>query len=393
MLLFLLFTTVFSTVFANWVQLNENSGPVYNTEENALLSGRRNAATWSIGSDVYILGGKADDSRTNDFWKYEIKAKRWFWQPNPPTELIIRSGSSQWSLDGLLWLYGGRNDSSTQHALDDLWSYNPATREWKQYFTNINPGPRYGCSFWKDESNNYMYLFGGKSNSVDILDDIWRFDFKSSSWSSVPPPENMGSFDDSVTTSIDNNVYFFGKKFFRLNTKTMTLTDLECESICPDKRDDSVMWSGGDNIYLFGGRINNKIYGDFWVYHTQENHWQELTGTNPFPRWGSNFAQTRSGNLYMLGGQEQDSSLLSNDFWSYTWDDVETNTTVSPTLNNNYTAILNIIYGISITILVLSLFSCTLLTASFYIYKNRQREVIKIGEDRAPNEIALNVTL
>ena len=108
MLLFLLFTTVFSTVIANWVQLNENSGPVYNTEENSLLSGRRNAATWSIGSDVYILGGKADVGRTNDFWKYEIKTKRWFWQPNPPTELNIRSGSSQWSLDGLLWLYGVR---------------------------------------------------------------------------------------------------------------------------------------------------------------------------------------------------------------------------------------------------------------------------------------------
>ena len=387
MLLLLLLAT---NTLANWVQLNQNSPPIYNTETNAILSGRRNAATWSINQDIYILAGKADESRTNDFWKYETTSQRWFWQPNPPIK--IRSGSSQWSLDGLLWLYGGRNDTNTQHALDDLWSYDPATRDWQQHFTNVNPGPRYGCSFWKDESNNYLYLFGGKSNSVNILDDMWRYNVKTSSWSAVSPPENMGFFDDTVTTTIGNNVFFFGKRFFRLNMKSMTLTDLECESSCPEKRDDAVIWSVGDKIYLFSGRINNKIYGDFWVYHTNDNHWQQLEVSAPSARWGSNFAETRDGELYMLGGQEQDSSLLSNDFWLYTWKSETVSATSAPILNTDNST-LTAVYGISIAVLVLTLFSSILLAASFYVYKNRQREVVKIGEDRPSNEIDLKVTL
>ena len=174
--------------------------------------------------------------------------------------------------------------------------------------------------------------------------------------------------------------------------KENVIHNLECESSCPEKRDDAVIWSVDDKIYLFSGRINNKIYGDFWVYHTNDNHWQQLDETSPSARWGSSFVETRDGELYMLGGQEQDSSLLSNDFWVYTQKS-ETVTTTPTSILNTDNSTLTAVYGICIAILVLTLFSSVLLAASFYVYKNRQKEVIKIGEDRPSNEIDLKVTL
>ena len=362
----------------NWNRIHGGGGAVYNTEPNALLSGRRNAAIWVRENDVYVLGGRADKERVNDFWKYEIKTNRWFWQPDVPSSLFVRSGSSSWILNGLLWLYGGRNDSKTSYSLDDLWSHNPATREWKRYTVTGNPGPRFGSSFWTDEENNYLYLFGGK-NDTTILGDLWRFDVSTLTWENVNA-KGLSPRDDAVGLRIGEEVYLFGEKeFTSLNLATMSATNIVSKGDEPKKRSDSVMWSNEDTIYLFGGRKDSKTFGDFWSYDTSSNQWTKRNDSIvPEARWGSAFATNRFSEVLLFGGQKQDSSTLSNDLWIFKYSDSGNGGSSSGSGN---TVVVNSDYGIDIAIVVLCVLNFLLLTAflAFLIIRRRTSET-KPGE-------------
>ena len=70
---------------SEWIQIGDIDTP-------NILSGRRNMATWCYQDDMYVFGGKSDDSRVNDLWKWESKYNRWIWQPD--TSVSSRSGSS-----------------------------------------------------------------------------------------------------------------------------------------------------------------------------------------------------------------------------------------------------------------------------------------------------------
>ena len=362
-----------SSCLGNWNRIHGGGGAVYNTKPNALLSGRRNAAMWVKENDIYVLGGRSDTQRVNDFWKYEIKANRWFWQPDVPSSLFVRSGSSQWIINGLFWLYGGRNDSKTSYSLDDMWSHNPSTREWKRYTMTSNPGARFGSSFWTDEENNSLYLFGGK-NDTTVLGDVWRFNVVSSSWELVST-KGLSPRDDAISVRIGDEVYLFGDNAFTsLNLKTMTATNVASKGDEPKKRADSVMWTNGDVLYLLGGRSDSKTFGDFWSYDTTSNQWFKRNDTIiSEARWGSAFASNRLCEVVLFGGQKQDSSSLSNDLWIFRY--VENGNGGSSSDSGN-TVVGNSDYGIDIAIVVLCVLNFLLLSAflAFLIIRRRTAE-------------------
>lgn len=374
-------------VSARWEVFHSGGSPVYNTDLNAIPSGRRNSAFWNYNNNLYIFGGKDKNSRTNDLWKYELNTRRWFWQPN--TVLESRSGSSQWSSGGLLWMYGGRNDTKTFHGLNDFWSYNPETREWKEYNFSPNPGPRYGSYFWQDDENNYLYLFGGKSDSNTILDDIWRFDTKAENWESVTfSGKELPSRDDGVAVQINEYVYFFeGKEFLRLDMKAQTVESISSEGQYPEMREDFIMWSNEDKIHLFGGRVNSKFYGDFWTFDLEENSWTLNSEITPSARWGSGFG-IYEGDLYMFGGQPKDTTSLSNELWIFT--NKNTEVTQIQTSNNP-----SDIYSIVVTNLAFTSFLViSLCVGLIFLYFKKHKSENNIKVEHVPkNDFGLSVNL
>ena len=382
MLLLLLFATLTATVYADWKLINPAGGPIYNTENNALLSGRRNPSSWLHKNNLYVFGGRGEDERLNDLWKYETSLKRWFWQPETP--LQGRSGSSQWSSNGIFWLYGGRNDSKNNHGLEDFWSYNPDTREWKEHTISPNPGIRYGSYFWQDDSNNFLYLFGGKSDTNTILEDAWRFNTKDETWESVElSGEEFSLKDDGVAVKISDYVYFFeGKEFLRLDLSSLTVKTVSSSGDYPEKREDFVMWPHGNKIHLFGGRVNSQFYNDFWTFDTDEEVWfknSENSGNLPEARWGSAF-WANDGDLFMFGGKTEDSSSPTNDLWLYS---VKNSTDVTDNTNDVHVERYNdSVYPIAITNLAFTTFLVftVLIGFIFFILKKRPNEVLKKEE-------------
>ena len=365
----LLLVVLISLCFGGWNRLHAGGGSVYNTEPNALLSGRRNAAMWVKENDVYVLAGRSDTQRVNDFWKYEIKTNRWLWQPDVPSTLSVRSGSSQWIVNGLFWLYGGRNDSKTSYSLDDLWSQNPTTREWKRYTVAPAPGARFGSSFWTDEENNFLYLFGGK-NDTTVLGDVWRFDVVNLKWEAVNV-KGLAARDDAVAVKIGDEVYLFGDTdFTSLNLQTMSASSIASKGDEPKKRADSVIWSDQENIYIFGGRSDSKTFGDFWMYDIISNQWTKSNETVvPEARWGSAFAVNRNMEILLFGGQKQDSSTLSNDLWIF-----RNGNSGNTSVGTSFT--MDTSYGIDIAIVIFCILNFLLLVSfvAFLIIRRKTAE-------------------
>lgn len=376
----IILVTLLGLTVAQWNLIRSGSGSLYNTEPNAMPLGRRNPSTWVDGNNLYIFGGRADTRRLNDLWKYETASNRWFWQPDTP--LDPRSGSSHWFLNGVLWIYGGRNDTSVNHALGDLWSYDLTNRKWTRHNHLTNPGIRYGSYSWTH--NSQLYLFGGKSDSNTILDDAWRFDTRSLEWQLVNftgatlPPR-----DDGVAVKIGNSLYFFdGNKFFTVDTQTLIVAEITSRSTSnPVKREDYVMWSNGSTIYLFGGRLNAEIYNDFWQFDTQSSIWTMLTDNKPSGRWGSGFSRSQTGELYLFGGALSDSTSLANDVWMFGPNRMSV---TPPSCSNN-----DSLYPTTIAILILTILITIMVPSGYFLlWRSSKRTTIESKPSGTSNDFA-----
>src|SRR5208337_3747457 len=118
-----------------------------------------------------------------------------------------RMWASNWTdSSGNLWLFGGFGFDSTGAAgdLNDLWEFNPSTKQWAWMGGNSTvpadsgqpgvygtlgtpasanaPGGRYEASSWVD-SNGDLWLIGGdgfdSSGTLGLLNDLWEFQVSS----------------------------------------------------------------------------------------------------------------------------------------------------------------------------------------------------------------------
>ncbi|XP_038062576.1 multiple epidermal growth factor-like domains protein 8 [Patiria miniata] len=83
----------------------------------------------------------------------------------------------------VLWLFGGY--SHTHGHLNDVWSYDLATKKWKQHFSgsSAHPAPRryHAATF----SSSYVMISGGM-NDTTVMQDVWYFHTVSENWSQIP---------------------------------------------------------------------------------------------------------------------------------------------------------------------------------------------------------------
>jgi hypothetical protein len=79
-----------------------------------------------------------------------------------------------------------------------------------------------------------------------------------------------------------------------------------------------------NRLLIFGGKGPcNKIFGDTWIYHLEEDRWSEIDGINdikqrivPFPRFHSAIVTSKKKNsLYLFGGTNEKENF--NDLWAF----------------------------------------------------------------------------
>ncbi|MGB8028928.1 MAG: kelch repeat-containing protein [Terracidiphilus sp.] len=339
--------------------------------------GRSASVSWTDGSgNLWLFGGVGDDSTVdptdpgnaygglNDLWEFSPTTKEWTWVSGSNTinangiygtEGIAATGNvpgsryyaASW-IDGSgnLWLFGGAGHDSvgTNGLLNDLWQFNPTTKEWTWvsgssvmrlnppgdagepgvYGTqgvpaaNNVPGGRYGGTVsWIDSTGN-LWLFGGtgfdSTGAYGELNDLWEFNPTAKTWTWV-----SGS-------STANAVGVYG------NMGVAAASDV------PGARSGAVGWiDSSGSLWLFGGAgPNATILNDLWEFDPATKEWTWVSGSStanatgvygtqgtpatgnmPGARYSAVSWIDGSGNFWLFGGNANGGYSYLNDLWEF----------------------------------------------------------------------------
>lgn len=368
---------------------------------------RTGAATWTdSGGNLWLFGGSGVDStdtpgELNDLWMFNPAINEWAWMGGsstiPLTNPIVcvfcsspgvygtqgtfsaenipsgRSNAAIWTdKSGIVWLFGGLGvfDYHSENgytyggegsSLNDLWKFNPATRQWAWMggntassgialgtngvygtlgipsATNV-PGGRTGEVTWIDQNGN-LWLFGGSgvdsANNHGDLNDYWKFDPSIQQWTWMGGSSTLGCVPGQVC-----NV---GGIYGTLGTPA--------SANVPGGRSGEVTWTDKNgNLWLFGGwgsdAANTGGYlNDLWVFNPSANEWTWMGGSSTVPKNGGQFGMydaqgffaawnspggrdysagwtDTAGNLWLLGGMgynavQSSTAQTLNDLWEY----------------------------------------------------------------------------
>jgi N-acetylneuraminic acid mutarotase len=356
-----------------------------------LPSGRSFGVNWTDKSGhFWLFGGLGFDAVgtqgfLNDLWEYDPSAHDWVWMggsSNISTTCIEitnqtfcgesgvygtlqtpaaentpggREWATSWSdNNGHLWLFGGWgfDAAGTLGFLNDLWEFDPSTKEWawmggsstvpllfdgqSGVYGSVGtpspsnfPGGRYETASWTDQTGN-LWMFGGVGyNATGIncyLNDLWEYSpsthewtWKSGSSSGESPgwglPGVYGTLGKPATTNV------------------------------PGSRQSPVSWTDNDgNLWLFGGYAfdidqNPSLINDLWEFNVSTNEWtwmsgystsgiigtygtlgQPAPGNIPGPRTSGATWTDRNNYLWLFGGSGSAGTLAAgalNDLWQF----------------------------------------------------------------------------
>ncbi len=267
-----------------------------------------------------------------------------------------RYGAASWTdASGNFWLFGGYSTYS-QGKLNDLWKYDPSTKEWtwmggsKQanqagvYGTmgvpssGNYPGARMEAMTWVGKNGNF-WLFGGVgvdgNGSKGTLDDLWKYDPATNEWTWM---------DGSKQAAFSETDSFSGAGVYGVK-------GIPAAQNFPGARQEGMTWvDSSGNLWLFGGNgagVNGQIgdLDDLWKYNPATNEWTWVDGpdtnTGENGVYGtkgmaspSNIPGSRtdaatwtgiSGNFWLFGGDGADAQDCQdstppcelNDLWKY----------------------------------------------------------------------------
>ena len=366
--------------------------------------GRNGAAGWTdSGGHLWLFGGYGIDgngqsSGLNDLWEFDPTTLQWTWMggsskgvlsfystvgapgvygtlgtPAPGNIPGSRYGAASWmDNQGHFWLYGGTGQDATGDGvtLDDLWEFDPSTKEWTWFKGNpvievligsqpavyntlgvpsadTAPGSLTGASGWTDTRGN-LWMFGNGN--------LWEFDTSIKQWAWVGGPGAYCVLDPLV-----------GANVCTTPPGAYGTLGLPAAGNFPGSGNSLATWTDhSGNFWLFGGNSSD-VTGEFggfyrgnttalWIFNPVIDEWtwmggdyaasncsyvfvaplpfvvcdgsQGVLGSQSTPalanvppaRIGAAYWTDKSGNLWLFSGQVTDLSDNGgnvNDLWEY----------------------------------------------------------------------------
>ncbi|MGB6192646.1 MAG: chitobiase/beta-hexosaminidase C-terminal domain-containing protein, partial [Terracidiphilus sp.] len=283
-----------------------------------------------------------------------------------------RTDETAWTgIDGRFWLFGGLTFTTQLNYFNDLWVFDPGTKEWtwmagdNTAATNCpiistlancgqpgvygmkgtpapanSPGARVNAQSWTDAGGN-LWLYGGlgcdAAGNFVALDDLWEFDTTNHKWTWVsgdstvpltstcsgclsgvlPVPGTRGTPGAANTpgglwlgttwNDDSGNFWLFAGWGFAPVGYAAVANELWEFSLSSSEW----TWVGGDpNFGIYGGVAGT--YGTLGM---------PAAGNFPGTRWQDATWKDANGNLWLFGGQGYDSTGANegilNDLWKY----------------------------------------------------------------------------
>lgn len=253
---------------------------------------------------------------------------------------------------GTVYVYGGVDGQG--EALQDFWSWHPATHAWKQLTNGVVP-PLIEAHLAVDAAGN-VYEFGGLDHfmGANLTDDghsygLYQYNPRYGSWSDLTPPtarqgvnwppgrEDFGFAYDPAGNALwifagegQGNVSLGDMWRYSLQTQRWTHV-IPSYAASGGARIDvreiyNISYDGHGGFYLFGGAYVFTAAGvpmpwtyvnDLWRFDIARATWTLLAGqanaydpTMPIPRHYYGQACDSAGNFYVLGGYVADPANL-----------------------------------------------------------------------------------
>lgn len=306
-------------------------------------------------------------------WKYDPVTNMWTWVKGPSTVDFEGNfgtqgveaasnlppaktfGGASWvDLDGKFWMYGGENgDNYNQNANNDLWKYDPATNNWTWVKGSMvddpppvwgtmgiadpgnQPPARHNCyGTWVDD-NGRLWLFGGIT-ILGALDDVWRYDIPSNSWTWMNGSQGINGQTVYGTLGVDAPTNSPGPRLVNALGK-----------------------DAQGKFYFQGGTLSGNAYGwgDLWRLDPATGYWAWVGGptignppvelgeicvtdatAQPGRRLTSPTWNTPDGRMWVFGVVSSSGNPNLNysrsDLWSLCPDDLEWTWVHGPAENN-----------------------------------------------------------
>jgi N-acetylneuraminic acid mutarotase len=347
------------------------------------------ATTWTDSSgNLWLFGGSGPSSGTNgsihlnDLWEFNPGTNQWTWMSGydntvggvygtlgvPATANVpgARQAAMGWAdSSGNLWLFGGSgyDSAKTFGILNDLWKFNPTTKQWTWmggsstvpnatdcqpgiYGTlgvasaNNVPGGRSSAASWTDADGNF-WLFGGpgcdSASTQALLNDLWKFDPSTNEWAW------MGGSSTALYTAYGAPGIY-------------GIQGVASAANVPGGRFVSGGWTDSSgNLWLFGGEGYDSVgargyLNDLWEFNPSTNQWTWISGSRtlgnsncyqpgiecsqpgiygtlgqsaalnvPGGRIGAVGAFDSNGNFWLFGGENNAGGIINdlNDLWKF----------------------------------------------------------------------------
>jgi len=348
-----------------------NAYGVYGTlgvaSPNNVPGARIAGGTWvDLSGNLWLFGGEGADSSEdwgamNDLWMFDPSTSMWTWEGgqnalNPrgiygtrgvPSASNLpggRENEMNWTDSaGNFWLFGGDgiDANGTWSELNDLWMFNPTTKEWTWVSGSITanavgvygtqgvaspsnvPGARSLGVGWADTQGNFWIFGGTNNNAFNVLDDLWMFSPSTGQWTWVNGSSTVNTPAIYGTQNVPDAGNTPGGR-----SGGMGLSD-----------------SSG-NLYFFGGygysptdpRFSAGSFNDLWKFDSTSKMWTWISGSDapeapgvygtkgvsapgnvPGSRYPASGWIDNSGDVWLFGSDSRLSTGNgdTNDLWRY----------------------------------------------------------------------------
>jgi len=265
------------------------------------------AGSTTANGRLYSVGGLTNSGLLRD--TYSFNGSAWIKladKPGTPLEspALVSDGSA-------IYLMGGFS-AHQSGALNDMWRYDIASDSWSA-MPNL-PAALGGAS--AQYSNGKIYLAGGLDNTGASRASLFIFDIASNSWNSGATMSNAR--DSAASAVIGGKLYIFGGRQRLADGTVVSEAQTSVEIYNPQT--DS--WSNASNmprgrrafavgqfnnhLQMIGGENGNRLFGEVDDYNPANNSWSQLDNSNTL-RQGASYGTLN--NLVIISGGSDTTSI------------------------------------------------------------------------------------
>lgn len=235
--------------------------------------------------NLLLFGGQESAQKIyNDLHSYNnFPIELWTFLTIANTLPSERAHHTSWFLNGKLYAHGGIDEN--QLPLNDLWNYDPTTKEWT-FIPQTEPMPAERYHHKSSVTNDGKTIISGGYNGAITFNDIWLYDHVTNQWTLMNSNIPVAA-ESHISEIVDDNLFVFtGGQGFKYNlndniwTSGLQAPPLKGGAVSVLGENDL----GHNIIFIFGGvDMQNNFSDKVYEYNTETGILTEQTEPMPLP--------------------------------------------------------------------------------------------------------------